>query len=150
MKTGNLKYKDILDVRDIIERVEELEGARNDLRDQFDCMPESKGVDFDRWVCNQVGFSREDQEELNALTKIINDLKGNGGDEQWRGNWYPVTLIRESHFQNYAQELADDIGAVVDSSAKWPLYCIDWEYAARELRMDYTSTAIDGVTYWYR
>ena len=35
-------------------------------------------------------------------------------------------------------------------SNQWPLYCIDWEYAARELKHDYTSVDFDGVTYWVR
>ena len=27
---------------------------------------------------------------------------------------------------------------------------IDWDQAARELRMDYASVEYDGVTHWYR
>jgi antirestriction protein len=113
---------DIIDVRDLIERYEELEN-------------ESDGL--------------PNAEERYQLSCILSDLKGEGGDEQWRGDWYPLTLIRESYFQDYAQELAEDIGAV-NRDATWPNNCIDWEQAARELRMDYTSTQIDGVTYFFR
>jgi len=72
-----------------------------------------------------------------------------GGDEQWEGAWYPVTLIRDSYFENYAQELADGIGAI-NSDARWPNNCIDWARAARELQADYTSVDFDGETYWCR
>lgn len=124
---------DINDVRDIIARVEQLESEIEDYA-------ESMGD----WQANA-----DNVEELEQLQSILEDLKGNGGDEQWRGDWYPLTLIREDYFQQYAQELAEDIGAV-DHTAQWPMTCIDWEQASRELQMDYTSCEVDGVTYWFR
>jgi hypothetical protein len=117
---------DIIDVRDIIARYEELEA-------------ESDGL--------------PNAEERYQLSCILSDLKGCGGDEQWRGDWYPLTLIRDHYFTEYAQELAEEIGAV-DADAKWPNNCIDWDQAARELQMDYSSVEIahDGrwVSYFYR
>lgn len=126
---------DIIDVRDIIARVEELEKDR----DGYDADA------LDAWRENYPG----DEEELEALTAILEDLEGNGGDEQWRGDWYPITLIRDNHFEDYAQELAEDIGAV-NRDAEWPARHIDWKAAADELLMDYTETEIEGTTYWYR
>jgi len=117
---------DLIDVRDVIARFEELE-----------TQAESEALDAD------------DQTEFDSLKGFLDDLNGMGGDEQWRGDWYPVSLIRDSYFKEYAQELADDIGAI-DASASWPCNCIDWDKAARELRMDYSSVEFDGVTYWTR
>lgn len=37
----------------------------------------------------------------------------------------------------FAQDMADNLGTAEPSQA-WPNYCIDWEYAARELMNDYT------------
>lgn len=122
------EYQDVLDVRDIIVRVEELEGDEHEARDD---MTDDERVEYD------------------ALNALLADLKGNGGDEQWRGDWYPVTLIRDSYFEDYAQELAEDIGAIKDD-AQWPANCIDWERAARELQQDYSSVEYNEVTYWYR
>ena len=116
---------DIIDVRDIIARVEELEP-------DIDSIGEGDII-----------------AEWKALTAILTDLQGMVGDEQWRGNWYPVTLIRDSYFRAYAEELADDCG-LIPRDAGWPLTCIDWEQAARELRYDYSGVDIDGVTYWTR
>lgn len=59
------------------------------------------------------------------------------------------TLIPESEFTEYAQQLAEDIGAI-SSDAQWPLSYIDWERAADALRMDYSVIEIDGTDYLYR
>ena len=62
---------------------------------------------------------------------------------------HPVTLVRDSYFRDYAEQLADDIGAI-NSEASWPNNCIDWNRAARELHIDYSTVEFEGVTYWYR
>ena len=126
---------DIIDVRDIIERIEELE---NDI--------ETQEESDDEPTQSMLKVLRD---ELEALTAIMAELQGMGGDEQWRGDWYPMTLIRDSHFRDYAEELADDCG-LVPRDAAWPLTCIDWDQAARELRYDYSVVDIDGATYWTR
>lgn len=126
------QYQDVLDVRDIIARVEEL----RELQDNSGDVPTRAGSD-------------EEFSELQELESLLAELAGNGGDEQWEGDWYPLTLIRDCYFKDYAQELADDIGAI-DRNASWPCTCIDWEKAARELRMDYSSVEFRGIDYWYR
>lgn len=119
---------DIIDVRDIIVRYEELEGA----------MPDND-ADCKNW---------DDFGEFTHLGDILEELKGQGGDEQWRGDWYPVTLISEIYFVEYAQELCNDIGAVPDD---FPSYIeIDWEVTARNIQMDYSEIDIDGLTYYFR
>ena len=91
----------------------------------------------------------EEQHEFEMLEQLLDEVAGYGGDEQWRGDWYPLELISADTFEEYAQELAEDSG-LVDNFAAWPAYCIDWEYAARELQHDYSSVQFDEVTYWYR
>lgn len=118
---------DIIDVRDIIARVEELEAE----------MPDNDN-DVRNWV---------NLDEYTKLTEILDDLKGEGGDEQWRGDWYPITLICESHFTDYAEQLVCecyDLG-------KLPSFVhIDWEATAREVKTDYSEVDIDGITYFFR
>lgn len=65
------------------------------------------------------------------------------------GNGHEPTLVLESAFEEYAEELASDIGAI-DSDAGWPLSYIDWEAAADALRVDYTSVTYDGDDYLIR
>ena len=119
--TDTITADDMIDVRDIIARVEDLESCPNEA----------------------------EIDELAQLSALLDELNGAGGDEQWRGVWYPVTLIRDDYFRTYAQELAEECG-MTPGDAAWPARCIDWAQAARELRMDYTSVTYAGVTYWTR
>jgi len=125
-------YEDVLDVQDIINRVESLR------EDHGDHTPESR-------YCP--GHSEHD--EFEALVALLGELKGNGGDYEWHGDWYPLTLIRDSYFTTHAQELAEDIGAL-SQNLQWPLNHIDWEMAANELQSDYMSVEFGGVRYWTR
>lgn len=120
-----LNGEDIIDVRDIIERVEELESE-----------------------IVEASTDGTQESELFKLQAILDDLKGYGGDEQWRGDWYPVTLIRESYFTDYTQEMLEDCGTIPRDLPHW--VHIDWEATAREVMVDYSSIEIDGVTYFYR
>lgn len=87
----------------------------------------------------------EDPDEVAELKEVIDNLRSYGGASPEDG----ITLIRDSYFRTYAEELADDIGAI-DSNASWPIYHIDWEAAANELKMDYSTLEWDGITFWYR
>ncbi len=86
----------------------------------------------------------DEESELKALEAFAEEASWYASDWQ-----YGEMLIRDSYFQEYAEELADDIGAI-DSNATWPLTCIDWQQAARELQSDYSAVEFDGVTYWTR
>ena len=133
---------DTIDVRDIIARVEELREERDDLQLALDGGSQEDVNALAEW-------ETDNAEELAELESLLDDLNGMGGDEQWEGDWYPVALIRDSYFQDYAQELAEECG-MIDTNAKWPMTCIDWEQAARELQWDYSSVEVNGVTYWTR
>lgn len=85
----------------------------------------------------------DDREELAALRAFAEEGESLS---DWQ---YGETLIRDSYFEDYARELAEDIGAV-NPNASWPLTYIDWEAASDALKMDYTSLDFDGVTYWGR
>jgi hypothetical protein len=119
---------DIIDVRDIIARYEELEVESHTWCDD--------GDDADAWA------------ELNALQAILANLVGYGGDEQWRGDRYPTTLVRDSYFTYYAREMLEDCGTIPRDLPSWVE--IDWDATARNVRDDYTPVEIDGATYWYR
>jgi len=119
MKTAIDLTADIIDVRDIIERFEELEQ-----------------------------LTEGQEEEFGALMSLLDDLENNGGDEQWRGDWYPITLIRESHFTEYTREMLEDCGTIPRDLPAW--VHIDWEATAREVKMDYSYVSIGEVDYLYR
>ncbi len=89
-------------------------------------------------------IENDDAAELTALQKLASEAADYCAD--WK---YGESLIRDSYFKTYAQELAEDVGDVPKDLA-WPFTCIDWDQAARELQYDYTSVEFDGVTYWVR
>jgi hypothetical protein len=131
MQTTIDQYADIIDVRDIIARVEELEA---ELQGEIPDGTTWEGTD--------------EAEELTALRALLEELAGSGGDEHWRGDWYPITLIRDSYFVDYVQELLEDCG---DIPKNLPHYIhIDWERTARDIRVDYSGVDFHGVTYWFR
>ena len=90
----------------------------------------------------------EADEDLNeddaARLEALRDLRDEVGDE-WR---YGVTLVSEGSFEDYARDVAENIGAI-PSEYSWPASHIDWAAAADSLRMDYTSVDFQGVTYLF-
>ena len=140
---------DIIDSRDVTARIEELESDRTALVDAItEASAEMPDEDPDGKppVDATTAEALRDWEEENG--DELKSLKALADEGEGCSDWgYGCTLVRDSYFEKYAQEFADDIGAI-DRNAKWPLDCIDWEKAARELQMDYTSVDFDGVTYW--
>ena len=152
------KYSDVIDSRDVIARIEELEGEREALQLEIDdaetqWLKTEAGTNeahavVDRrqaaYVALDTWDASSDADELRILKALADEASGYAAD--WP---HGETLIRDSYFKDYAMELADDIGAI-DNNASWPLTCIDWDQAARELQMDYSAVDFDGVTYWIR
>ena len=125
---------DVIDVRDLIARFEELENEWNDVVGE----PSDEAVE---WM-------KENGEEFKTLKQLLEELEGNGGDEQWRGAWYPLTLISANYFTSYCKELCEDIG---DIPRDIPHYIeIDWEGTAQNIKVDYVEVTIDGHDYLYR
>ena len=87
-------------------------------------------------------WSDSDGERISA----IQNLKDEISSPEWE---HGITLIKDDYFVEYAEQLAEDIG-VIDRNASWPLNHINWEFAAEELKYDYSSVEFDGEIYWYR
>lgn len=47
--------------------------------------------------------------------------------------------------EDFAQDMADQLGLIDNEIMKWPHNCIDWEQAARDLMYDYSE---DGGHYF--
>lgn len=137
---------DVIDSRDVIARIEELRDERDSLAgfaDDFEADGDPIAAQHAREDLAKWNES-DDAAELAALEALADEAADYAPD--WE---HGETLVRDSYFEEYAQELAEDIGAI-NLTATWPNNCIDWERAARELQMDYTSVTFDGVTYWIR
>lgn len=147
---------DVIDSRDVIERIEELESTREPFADAVTegeiklasvTRRERVDVKMELLAAEDALAEWDDSEEgqeLRALKKLAD------GAEAYVTDWeHGAQLIRDSYFETHAQELAEEIGAI-ERNAGWPNTCIDWQQAARELQMDYTSVDFDGATYWVR
>lgn len=77
-------------------------------------------------------LDEDENDELTRIQTFLDDVRGNGGDHQWKGEWYPCGFVAEYYFKEYAMDLAEDIGAI-NHEASWPNTCIDWNQAVREL-----------------
>src|ERR1017187_1145821 len=115
--------EDLLDSRDVIEWLEELRDERQAIVDARDDTDASK-EDMELAIKTLAEWDEENGVEFNALMDL--DKEGDDYAPDWR---HGASLIRDSYFKDYAQQLAEDIGAI-PNDAKWPCNCIDWEEAA--------------------
>ena len=156
---------DVIDSRDVIHRIEELEAKEDEWTEakenlagitaQYDAAVDgapdadfdvsSDAVDEAQEALNtiEIDFDEDEREELKVLRELAEEAEGYASD------WiYGATLIRESYFEEYCQQLVEDIG---DLPKDMPGYLvIDWEATAHNLRQDYTSVDFDGVDYLVR
>jgi hypothetical protein len=96
---------------------------------------EDAGEDLLNWL-------EENGDEFVTLLEVKEEV------EQYTSEWDDgAFMIADDYFEDYAQELAEDTGAI-DKNAKWPLTHIDWEAATKELKCDYSEVEIDGKSYW--
>ena len=171
---GNVdEGQDIIDSRDVIKRIEELEEQQQ--TDELDCTCAERtdpktgetGMEPDFMTCGTCEFQwcarcnptpsartpcegnhldEDEAAELKALRALAEECEGYAAD--WE---YGEALIADSHFEDYARELAEDTGAYDPKAAlSWPLNCIDWKEAAELLKQDYTSVTFGSTEYWIR
>lgn len=116
---------DVIDSRDIIERIKELEELISG---------ESTNGDLLEWC--------DEYDSLNALQEQCVDYV-----PDWE---YGVGLIRYSYFTEYCRELVIDCGDIPSDLPWYIADHIDWEGVARDLSVDYTEVDFNGVTYFVR
>jgi hypothetical protein len=113
---------DVIDSRDIVERIEYLEGIEED-KEIDDC----------------------ELEELNSLREFAKEGEDNA--EDWE---YGAFFIRDGYFTEYAQELCEDIGDLPKELPDYIKWNINWDGVADSLKNDYTYVNFGDETYWVR
>lgn len=135
--TDTSNSDDVIDSRDVIERIEELREMIEDANAATDLETSETVTPADK---PDVTAEIEELRVLEAFAK-----EGEGYAPDWE---YGATIIRESYFADYCEELCKDIG---DLPSNIPAYLvIDWEATALNLRVDYADIDFDGVTYLVR
>ncbi len=166
------KGDNIIDSRDVISRIEELESEREALSDAVDsareALEEHQSNEPDEDADEEVheAYQEKLSELKEALVEAASDLDDwdedddQGGElkelrafseegESATSDWpHGAMCILESYFEDYCQELLADIG---DLPKDLPHYIvIDWTATAKNLEADYSSITWGGETYLVR
>jgi len=120
---------DIIDSRDVIARIEELEAERSEIED------------FEPSNLLEVFDNSEEGQELIALKALAE--QGEDEIEDWK---YGAQLIHEYYFEEAMYEMAADCYELPKDLPSWMTITVDLEL----LRMDYTELDFDGQTYYVR
>lgn len=131
--------ENVLDSRDLAARQQEIE-------DEYE-------LDYEVYTgpAEFAAHIRETDEDVADEYELLYAVNEDGRATFGAGDWDEgaVILVLDDYFEDYAEQLASDIGAISDD-AGWPLSFIDWSAAADALRQDYTSFTYDGHEYWGR
>lgn len=83
-----------------------------------------------------------DKEELKNLKELKDDV---ASDDEWG---YGIIFVNEDDFEEYTQELLDDIGLIQRDLPGFIV--IDWEATSNNVKIDYESIEYNDSTYLYR
>lgn len=100
-------------------------------------------------------LTEDENKRYHEIIDFVDECGFDPDDNYWgdRGPGIP-----ENSFAEYAEQLAEDTCPAFwekDSNGnpitnQWPLYCIDWEKAASELKYDYFLVEFEGNEYYIR
>lgn len=146
MSTDISNSANVIDSRDVIARIAELEGEREAIAEEWTNRAEYPDTTrANPELLTRVEWDEGDNgSELKALKALAEEASST---PDWA---YGATLINDAYFEDYARELAEDIYGAELRAAKWPFDHIDWSVAAETLQADYFSVEYDGVTFWIR
>jgi transcriptional regulator with XRE-family HTH domain len=151
-------FDELIDSRDVINRIAELESNREDLVNEIKTAQssleaeESKDEPSAEELAEINGVLEAAKESLGEFDtsdegEELEDLKALQDEAEGYADWiHGAILVHDDYFQEYAQNFAEDLG--MDRTQPWPYSCIDWEKAADELKQDFTSVDFDGETFW--
>jgi hypothetical protein len=140
--TNTISNQDnVIDSRDVIEWIEELEGERDTLQEAYDeAEDESEEQriaqnELDAWNTSEEG------EELTALKTLAE--QGENYCSDWK---HGDALIKDSYFNEYMDDLLEDSGDIPKDLPCYLTITVDYD----ALKQDYMSVDFDGETYWVR
>lgn len=127
MDITEMYYADVIDSRDVIARIEELEELTDISAEEL--TPASSAEHF------------ANMEELEKLTAFRDKVAPYCDD--WE---YGESLIAADYFTEYTKELVSDCYEL-----KLPSFVeVDWEATAEHCKVDYTTAELEGVTFYFR
>jgi len=139
---------DMINSRDVIARIEELESERSDLVSELTTAKENvKEHGNDKSLVSESETAIEEWDDDNG--DELKALKSLAEEGEQNTSWVDgETLIRESYWVDYCRDLVSDICGMPNEI---PSYIeIDWEKTADNLKADYSEINYDGETYLIR
>ena len=131
MSISNLD--DVIDSRDVIERIEELESIQAELVQQL-----SDGLISE---ADMLIFDKEQGKELDMLRALADEAS------QYSNDWeYGETLIHRDYFEKYMDEMVEECYEIPKNLPYWMSITLDYD----ALEQDYASVDFDGQEYLIR
>lgn len=124
-----------IDMREVSARIDTLEGYVEDT-DLIRRYAEGEAFSDLPWADDDC-LDEDEIDELLALRALSEEM----------GATLDETLIRESAFEDYATQTADDIYGLDGTGAS---AYFDYDKFADEYQQDFSTVEFDGVTYYYR
>ena len=145
----------IIDTRDLHDRLEELKLKQDEIQNKKDELAE-----LNNYVPNEdeqeehderlkgaieelrdmeVYFDEDEQKELEELENMESEIP------EWQ---HGETLIPEDDWVEYCEELCTDLGYISQDFPWW--IEIDWKATAENIKVDYSEIEYQGTTYLYR
>lgn len=152
--------EDLINTRDLIKAIEELEANRDASHEEIDkCTEELEELEADEDAdLEAITEARKQLDDAEAaLAEWVED---ESEDLQTLKNFaeqvedyctdylHGETLIRESYFTEYAEELVKDCYGLSNDLPSFIV--IDWEATSDNVKEDYSKADFDGVTYYFR
>jgi hypothetical protein len=143
--------QDVIDSRDVIRRIAELEELKQTLSDAIDdfrTVEESEEhTEEELEMALQArdaaarDFGDTEESELEALEALAEEA------EAYNVDWsHGAALIRASYFIEYTKERCESIGAIPSNLPHYIV--IDWTATADNFQVDYVEVDFDGEDYW--
>lgn len=154
--------QDIIDSRDIIERIEELEAEREALADHVEeCQQAYDYHDSDdtkstpEWKDLNEAIDALAEWDESDEAKELATLQALAEEASSSPDWiHGESLINEDYFTSYIEQLIDDCYEIPKemNSGNWPFrhMTMDYEAAAEEAKVDYMEVDFNGTTYLIR
>lgn len=134
------EYDDIIDTRDIKQRIDELE---QEIEDEYDEYLDDKTGYEETFVSFKDWYENNENKEYETLKSLYQECLDNSSDTT-----YGETLIRYSYFNDYVEELCEECGYISKDFPSW--IKIDWDKTADNVQMDYAHIDFNGITYFIR
>jgi len=90
---------------------------------------------------NLDGWYIDNEEEYDLIVAFKREMGSN-----WKED---LEFIPDRQFQDYTYELGMQF-IPRGIQERWPVSCIDWDRAAKELQTEFSAVEFRGETYWYQ